>query len=39
MSLTNEDLQALSSLMDQKLQPINHLLDSMENRFDSMENR
>lgn len=35
MALTNEDLQAIASL----LQPINDRLDGMDNRFDSMDNR
>ncbi len=30
MSLTNEDLLALSNMMDQKLQPINDRLDKIE---------
>lgn len=30
MALTSEDLQALSGLMDQKLQPINGRLDKMD---------
>ena len=30
MSLTNEDLSALSKMMDQKLQPINDRLDKIE---------
>ena len=30
MSLTNEDLLALSKMMDQKLQPINDRLDKIE---------
>lgn len=39
MTLTNEDLQALSGLMDQKLQPINNRLDNMDTRLDSMDTR
>jgi tetrahydromethanopterin S-methyltransferase subunit G len=35
--LTNEDLQALSSLMDQKLEPINARLDKIETRLDKIE--
>ena len=35
--LTNEDLQALSSLMDKKLEPINSRLDNMDQRLDRME--
>lgn len=37
--LTNEDLQALSSLMDQKLEPINNRLDKMDQRLDKMDSR
>ena len=32
-------LQALSDMMDQKLQPINNRLDNMDNRLDNMDNR
>ena len=39
MALTQEDLQAIATMMDSKLQPIHNRLDSMENRLDSMENR
>ena len=39
MALTNEDLQAISNLMDNKLQPINGRLDKMDNRLDKMDNR
>lgn len=39
MSLTNEDLLALSNMMDQKLQPVYHRLDSMDRRFDNMDSR
>lgn len=35
--LTNEDLQALSSLMDKKLEPINKRLDNIELRLDNIE--
>ncbi len=35
--LTNEDLQAISSLMDKKLEPINTRLDNMDQRLDRME--
>lgn len=35
--LTNEDLQALSSLMDKKLEPINKRLDNIESRLDNIE--
>lgn len=37
MGLTNEDLQAIATLMDNKLQPINNRLDSMDNRLDKIE--
>ena len=41
MALTNEDLQAIASLMDnkldEKLNPINNRLDSMDNRLDKLE--
>ena len=32
-------LQALSDMMDQKLQPINNRLDNIDNRLDGMDNR
>lgn len=37
MALTYEDLQAISDLMDNKLQPINGRLDKIENRLDKVE--
>ena len=37
MSLTNEDILALSNMMDQKLQPINDRLDDMDKRLDKIE--
>lgn len=37
MGLTNEDLQALASLLDKKLQPINDRLDRIEGRLDNLE--
>lgn len=37
MSLTNEDLQAIAALMDNKLEPINSRLDKMDNRFEKLE--
>ena len=37
MALTNEDLQAIADLMDQKLEPINKRLDKMDNRLDLLE--
>ena len=39
MALTNEDLQAISNLMDNKLQPINGRLDKMDERLDKMDAR
>ena len=39
MGLTNEDLQALASLLDKKLQPINDRLDKVEGRLDKVEGR
>ncbi len=39
MGLTNEDLQALASLLDKKLQPINDRLDRIEGRLDRIEGR
>lgn len=39
MALTNEDLMAISNLMDQKLHPINSRLDGLGNRLDRMESR
>lgn len=37
MALTNEDLMAISNLMDQKIHPINNRLDRMEIRLDRLE--
>ena len=37
MALTNEDLKAISDLMDQKLEPINQRLDKMDSRLDVIE--
>ena len=38
--MENEQLlQALSDMMDKKLEPINSRLDSMDNRLDSMDSR
>lgn len=37
MSLTNEDLLAISEMMDKKLQPINDRLDAMDKRFDKVD--
>ena len=39
MALTNEDLQAISDMMDKKLNPINGRLDKMGNRLDKMDDR
>ena len=37
MALTNDDLQAIASLMDSRLQPINGRLDKMEGRLERLE--
>ena len=37
MTLTNEDLQAIATLMDSKLQPINSRLDNVDSRLDKIE--
>ena len=37
MALTNGDLQAIASLMDSRLQPINGRLDKMEGRLERLE--
>lgn len=39
MALTKEDLQAISSLMDGKLEPFNEKLDSMDKRLDRVDSR
>ena len=39
MALTNEDLMAISNLMDQKIHPLNDRLNCMDSRLDRMENR
>ena len=39
MALTKEDLQAISSLMDGKLEPFNEKLDSMDQRLDRVDSR
>lgn len=36
---TNELLQAISNIIDQKLEPINSRLDKMDDRFDKIESR
>ena len=37
--LDEKDLQAISTLMDSKLQPVNNRLDRIEGRLDNIENR
>jgi len=37
MALLKEDLQAISNLLDIKLQPINNRLDGIDNRLDKLE--
>lgn len=39
MALTKDDLQAIASLMDAKLHPVNEKLDGMEKRLDNMDSR
>lgn len=39
MALTNEDLMAISDLMDEKLDPINGRLDGVDKRLDRMDKR
>lgn len=39
MALTNEDLQAISGLLDVKLQPINSQLEGVERRLGKVEDR
>nr|WP_304430237.1 hypothetical protein [uncultured Acetatifactor sp.] len=36
MTLTNDDLQAIASLMDTKLQPINNRLEKLESEMSAM---
>ena len=36
MSLTNEDLQAIAALMDNKLEPINSRLEKLESEVSSL---
>ncbi len=41
MSLTNEDLLAISEMLDKKLQPVNHRLDKLQpvnHRLDKLDN-
>ncbi len=37
MNLTKEDLQAISELMDMKLEPINNRLDKIENDIEEIK--
>lgn len=37
MALTNEDLQAIASLMDTKLSPINDRLDKLESEMSALK--
>ena len=37
MALTQEDIQAIASLMDTKLQPINNRLDRIESEVSSLQ--
>ncbi len=37
MSLTNEDLLAISELLDKKLQPVNHRLDKLDNTLNTLK--
>jgi chromosome segregation ATPase len=39
MSLTNEDLIAISQLLDDRLKPINDRLDKMDDRLDKTDSR
>lgn len=39
MALTKEDIQAISDLMDVKLQPVHSRLDNVDSRLDVMERR
>lgn len=39
MSLTNDDLLAISEMMDKKLQPINNRLDKIDDRLDKIDDR
>lgn len=39
MALTNDDLQAIGQMMDEKLGPIHTRLDKMDDRLDSIEDR
>ena len=36
MALSNEDLQAIAALMDNKLQPINNRLERLESEFSGL---
>ncbi len=37
MSLTNEDLLAISEMLDKKLQPVNHRLDKLDNTLNTLK--
>ena len=37
MSLTNEDLLAISEMLDKKLQPVNHRLDKLDNTLNNLK--
>lgn len=37
MTLTNDDLQVISKLLDERLKPINVRLDNMDNRLGVIE--
>ena len=39
MALTNDDLYAISQLLDNKLTPIHHRLDKLEGRLDNIDDR
>ncbi len=39
MALSTQDLQAISEIMDIKIQPINERLDKMDERFDQIDGR
>lgn len=39
MTLTNDDIMAISDILDHKLEPINQRLDAMDQRLDAMDCR
>lgn len=39
MALTKEDLQAISHILDEKMEPLNQRMDRIEQRMDRMEQR